>query len=138
MRERLETYTINPCSNRRALRSELRILLAAAAPVFWAICHILGWVSVIPFIPATGGKYSLILLADQYMVIAFDKPPLYTSRTRGMVLSVADELLDNNYLEQEAFVGVKVVRVPTNHGDTVGMAYEYLRGVEKLLELQKD
>lgn len=135
--DRLEVYTINPCSNCRALRQGLRILLTIAAPIFWVICHMLGWVSIIPFIPATGRKYSLILLADQYMVIAFDKPPLHTSRTRGVVLSATDELLDNNYLEQEAFVGVRVARVPTRHGDTVGRGYEYLRGIKKLLGLQE-
>lgn len=134
----LQIYTINPCPCRRAVRKELRILLTVAAPIFWALCHMIGWLSVIPFIPATGGKYSLVLLADQYMTIAFDKPPIiYAPHTQGVVLSAADELLDNDYLEQ-VFADQKIARVPTHHGDTVGMAFEYLRGVEKLLELPEE
>lgn len=137
IREQVQIYTINPCPHRRALRKELRVLLMIAAPIFWVLCHLLGWLSIIPFIPATGGKYSLILLADQYMAISFDMPPIYTSQTRGVILSTADELLDNDYLER-VFAGRKVIEIPTHHGDTVGAATEYLYGVEKLLELLKE
>lgn len=132
---RFQIYTINPCPNRRALRSSLRFLLTVSAPILWVFCHLIGWLSIIPLIPATGGKYSLVLLADQYVTIAFDTPPLHTSRTKGVILSTMDELLDNGYLRQ-TFADNKITNVPTRHGDTVGMDSEYLRGVEELLELQ--
>ncbi len=127
-------YAVNPCPTRRALRAGLRGLLMIAAPILWVIAHLLGWLSIVPFIPATGGKYSLILLADQYMGIAYDMCPKNTSQTQGIILSTQDELLDNEFLEKGYFTCIKIVYVSTRHGDTVGMSHEYLRGAKELLE----
>lgn len=130
----MQTYAINPCPERKALRHGLGGLLMIVAPILWTLAHLLGWLSIIPIIPATGGKYSLILLADQYMVVAYDTPEKNTARTHGVILSSQDELLDNNFLEKY-FKNTKIVYVSTHHGDTVGMANRYLRGAELLKEL---
>jgi len=133
-RGRLKILAINPCPSRMALRKWVRWLLTVVAPVFWVVCHLLGWLSVIPMIPATGGKYSLILLADQYMALAYGLTPWTTTRTRGVILSQHDKLLDNRYLKS-LFKKSRIIRIPTKHGDTVRAGAEYLRSVNELLDL---
>ena len=125
-------YAINPCPNCWSVKWYLMVLLFVFAPIFCLICYGLGWLSIIPFIPTVGGKYSLMLLADQYLTIVYDLPPNATTKTAGIVLSKNDQLLNNDAIKQ-TFSKLKPEYVDAAHGDTVGAGSEYLRAVEKLL-----
>lgn len=128
----IKVYAINPCPNGRTLRRPLAILLTIAAPLFSLVCHGLGWISIIPLIPTVGGKYSLMLLADQYTTIAYDLPSLQTKKTAGVILSKNDELLNNDAI-RPMFGDDKIVTIDSSHGNTVGAGLEYLRGMRDLL-----
>lgn len=131
--DEIEIYSINPCSSRKALQPKWRALTSLALPVE-LLCHIIGWPTVIPFIPVKGGEsYSLITLIDQYWTMAYSKAPLRTSGTSGILLSENDEFLKNDYLK-ELFDGASIVEVETSHADTIGSAEKYLEGMRGLLE----
>lgn len=133
--KKLDVCAINPCPSRKALKPIWRWLLTFLGPVFWVFCHAIGWLSIIPLIPGTGGKYSLVLLADQYMTLAYSRPPRCTTRTKRVLLSRNDELLRNAYLER-FFRRANIEWVPCGHADTVRQKPVFLHGVAKLLGLR--
>ncbi len=134
----LEIIAINPCTTVDFMIPPLGALLKIGAPVFEVACHALGWLSVIPVIPTVGGRCSLILLADQYWTIAYDRPPHETSHTIGVICSKPDEekdqdgLLDNGQIR--SYFGQQgepiFVTIKTSHGNTVGAAEAYRDGIE--------
>ncbi len=129
----IKIYAINPCSNHTTLRRPLSLLLVMGAPLLGLLCCGLGWLSIIPVIPTVGGEYSLMLLADQYMTIAYDLPPRAAAKTVGVICSKNDELLRNEIIRQ-FFGSAKIVEIDTTHGDTVGAGSKYLQGMQELLD----
>ncbi len=129
----IEVYAINPCPNHTTLRRLLSLLLVIGAPLLSLLCYGLGWLSIIPVIPTVGGKYSLMLLGDQYMAIAYDLPPRAATKTIGVICSKNDELLRNEVIRQ-VFDHANIIEIDTTHGDTVGAGLEYLRGMQELLD----
>lgn len=132
----LNICAINPCPSRRALKIQWRWLLTIFGPVFWLLSHAIGWLSIIPFIPGTGGKYSLMLLADQYMVLVYNRAPKYCVRTKWLVLSEKDELLDNGYLSY-LYKRARIAWTPTGHADTVGKSSVFSCVVAGLMRTAK-
>lgn len=135
VRRKLDVCAINPCPSRKALKPTWRWLLTFLGPVFWVFCHAIGWLSIIPLIPGTGGRYSLVLLADQYITLAYSRPPKRTTHTKRVLLSRNDELLCNGYLES-FFRKANIGWVPCGHADTVRQKPVFLHGVAKLLGLR--
>lgn len=129
----VEIYSINPCSYKDTLQPKYCELTTTWALPAEILCHLLGWPTMFPSIEVGGGDYSLVMLVDQYWEIAYGKPPLKTSCTRGVVLSTNDEVLNNDYL-RSLFGETKIVEIDTAHADTWAAAEEYLKGVKRLLE----
>lgn len=129
----VELYSINPCSYRDALQPKYCELTTTWALPAEILCHLIGWPTMFPSIEVGGGDYSLVMLVDQYWEIAYNKPPLKTSCTQGVVLSINDEILDNDYL-RSLFSETRIVEIDTAHADTWAAAEEYLKGVKRLLE----
>ena len=124
--------SVNPCPTRAAVQKQWRWMLVAGAPLFEGVCHALGWLSVIPIIPTPGGNYSLILLADQFWTVTYDEaviPPQVVASK--VIISSEDELLDNDYL-CDYLTGAEIVEISTHHGDTIGAAEYYAKGLEAL------
>ncbi len=134
----LKIIAINPCTDVSFVRQPLRTMLKIGVPIFEVFCHGLGWLSTIPLIPTPDGKYSLILLADQYWSIAYDRPIHLTDHTIGVICSQPgdddnDGLLENaairEYFQSE---NTCIVNIKTNHGTTIACGDEYLDSVRQI------
>lgn len=143
----LHIVAINPCSDISFVREPFSTLLRVFSGPFEILCHGLGWFSVIPFIPAQDGtsKYSMILLADQYWSIAYDRPSPSVSHTIGVVCSQPGEIDNDGFLEntkirdyfwQEDDTETVFITVKTNHGTTISCGDEYLEAVQQILYSQ--
>lgn len=132
----LEIYAINPCPDRKSLRPSLRLALTVVAPILEVFCHLIGWLSIIPIIPTPDAPYSLMLLADQYFALAFERTPKAIGHTEAVLISLNDELLDNCYLQWK-FKKTRKIAIETRHGDTIGAAALYLEGMEIALNPPK-
>ena len=130
---KLSVYAINPCPRRKTLQLKWKIALVALAPLAQIVCHLLGWLSLIPVVPSVAGKFSLMLMVDQYWSLAYDHPPRSFTHTRGVVLSRSDEFLDNDQIKRE-FWTAKSLTIPSKHGDTVDNAPEYWQAMIYLKE----
>lgn len=125
-------YAINPCPWFLMLKTHWLILLTIMGPLLEIFCHALGWLSIIPIIPTVGGRYSLVLLADQYITMVYDLPHNHTDQTLGVCLSVHDEFLNNQNVRRY-FPLAKTEIVDCGHGDTVGHADAYYAALQKIL-----
>lgn len=134
---------INPCPIIDCVRPQLRPYLKPLTPLFEVGCHALGWLSTAPIIPTAGGRYSLILLADQLWQTAWDQPPHSTSHTVGLICSRvsnkehndADDLLSNAAIREyfdTASGKIETVHINTAHGDTIGAGKDYLLAVRQI------
>lgn len=129
----VSVYAINPCPWAAVLKFHWLVLLAVLGPILEVFCHALGWLSIVPIIPTVGGKYSLVLLADQYITMIYDLPHNHTGQTLGVCLSSHDEFLNNQAI-RHYFPLAKTETVDCGHGDTVGNAQKYYLALEKLLK----
>lgn len=147
---KLQIIAINPCTDVSFMCTPLKTLLKIGAPIFEVVCHGLGWLSTIPFIPTPAGGYSLILLADQYWSIAYDRPKQLTDNTIGVICSNPnlgnksgdddnDGLLENAAIRRyfrpnsEMTKDACIITIPTSHGDTIGRGDDYLQAVQQIL-----
>lgn len=94
-KSRVKIYAINPCPTVETLRRPLQIALLALSPFFLVFCHLLGFLSAIPLFSTPGGRYSLVLLADQYFELAYGGTKGISKSTEWLILSKNDKLLDN-------------------------------------------
>ncbi len=97
----LRIIAINHCSDISFVCEPFNTLLKVFSGPFEVLCHALGWFSAIPFIPAQDGvsKYSMILLADQYWSIAYDRPDPSVDHTIGVICSQPDKGDNDGLLE---------------------------------------
>lgn len=125
----VEIYLINPST---CLKKSAKVKTTLGAIILKILALLLGWLSLVPMIPATGGKYPLQLLADQCLALAKQRDSEeYSDRIEGMILSLRDQYVDNETTLWR-FPWVPVVEIATRHGDTVGKAEKYRYGVEEL------
>lgn len=132
LRGRIEVYAINPCPNRTAVREPFRTLLRFSAPMAEILCHLLGWLSVLPIIPCDGGLYSLMLAIDQFHEIYYDSPPLDADQTRGVVWSARDSFLRKESV-QECYPQAKMVEIDARHGKTIQEAEKHYNAISTLI-----
>lgn len=138
----LEIIAINPCTDVSFVRQPLRTVLQVGAPIFETLCHGLGWLSAIPFIPTWGDNYSLILLADQYWSIAYDRPIESAEHTIGVICSQPSDDDNDGLLENAAIrdyfrddtnnTEICIITIKTGHSTMADHGDEYLAGVRQI------
>lgn len=134
--ERVEIIAINPASDPSLIGRPFRIALRIVTPIMFVLCYLLGWLSVLPLIPTVGGRYSLILLTDQWLTLAYGCFPLPEGGTKVVVCSLEDEFLDNaEVLNFFVDPQTQIVAVDATHGNTVDEGEKYL---EKLRPFVRD
>lgn len=89
------TILINPCSTPRALQKKYYWLIMALSPLAQIISYVLGWISLIPFIPAQDRKYSIALLVDQLFWMGHGRCLKDLPAETGIIISDKDEFLEN-------------------------------------------
>lgn len=127
----LEVISINPAADQQSLRTPILWGLRLAAPLIKLAAVLLGCLSFIPVIPASGSRYSLALLADQWWQLALGEVPHCVRNTTGIILSNHDVFLDNAEV-REYFEGVPTVTVEAGHADTIGSADKFLTAYRDL------
>lgn len=133
LEDRVTVYAINPCPTVACMKLRWIAALTLGAPIFEILCHAFGWLSLLPIIPTVSGRYSPILLADQYWSLMYNLPPNHTEQTEGVILSLDDSLLNNKYIKQ-MFHHVKPIYVSAGHGDTVGAPSAFRAAMRSLLQ----
>lgn len=130
---------VNPCPSIVAIQKKYHWMLRLGSPLFEVICHLLGWLSVVPIIRTPGGYYSLVLLADQFWVMTYDTIDSITDQTDDyqMILSADDELLNNDYLLRHLHRRNYAMAV-TRHGVTIDHADEYAEALRQLGIIKTD
>lgn len=129
----VKVIAINPCTYPRFLKPFFYYGSRVAAPLLQIACHLLlGWLSTIPLIDLGGGKYSLILLADQLMAIAYNTPPQATKRTIAVICSKDDEFLQNDQI-RTCFHSTPKTTIHTKHAQTSERPDIYLDAIRSLL-----
>lgn len=107
---------INPCCRPASLKPGLRRLLRVVTPCLEVLSYGLGWLAVLPLIPADFGKHiSLALLADQLFWLTYGEPELQHGDQYKVILSTQDEFLDNAML-RKIYAGAATVEINTRHG----------------------
>lgn len=133
-----EQILINPCVFPETLQLKLRLPIKIFAPLIEFVSYGLGWLAILPVIPADSGRYSLALLADQLFAIGYGEPNrqlVEEGNIKGVVLSIRDEFLDNDVIEK-TFSNSEIVWIFTKHGRTTeaGSKGYYRLAVEKFLD----
>lgn len=114
----IEIVAINPAPEAKVLKPYARWGLRIVAPLIEVACHAAGFLSCIPLIPSKGSWHSPILLADQWMEIAYAKPPHKTALTTGVILSSHDAFLVNEEVS-EYFSEVRKIEIAAEHATTL-------------------
>lgn len=128
----LEIVAINPQSSPRVLKPYTKWGLKIVAPLLEIVCHGTGFLSLIPFIPSTGSWHSPILLADQWMHIAYCEPPQKTDQTLGVVLSGQDAFLVNAEVSKY-FCDTWKIEIDTPHAETKTYANMFASACERIV-----
>ena len=132
-----QSILINPCSHseiyqeNRSRHPKLRRL----SPLFVTITFLMGWVGVLPLLPADmGDRTSFALLMDQVFWMDYGSPELRPSQKVGIVISTEDEVLDNHGA-YALYRGAHFVEIATPHGRIGSSRYAkaYERAIAKLL-----
>lgn len=132
--DNVETIAINP--------EPSAILLQpwAKTASFWGghaanvVSYGLGWISLIPFYPTVGGRFSLAFIAEQFCEIgSVNDAPHAVEHTLGVINSTDDQFLDNEEIEGY-FYEVPVEYAESDHGNTVDKAAEYIGAWSALRE----
>lgn len=127
-----EVSAINPAADQSLLRTPMSLGLGLVAQLLSVAALLLGCLSFIPVIPASGSRYSLALLADQWWQLALGEVPHCVRNTTGIILSSHDVFL-NNAEVREYFEGVPTVTVEAGHADTIGSADKFLTAYRDLV-----
>ncbi len=115
--QRCTTVLINPCSHPLTLKPPFRLLTKTLTWPAEVLSYGLGWISVLPIIPADmGERTSLALMFDQLFWIGHGEPTCSLENT-GIILSTQDEFLDNDAL-RELYPGMPSREIDTRHGRT--------------------
>lgn len=108
---------INPCSYPKVLRSRYYYLTRYLLPLAEVLSYGLGWVSVLPIIPADFGHHtSIALLVDQLFWIGWGDPDAMTENY-GVIISTDDEFLEVQQM-RDAYCGAEQIEIATRHGRT--------------------
>lgn len=129
----IEIIAINPASSPQLLKPPIKWGLKIVAPLLKGVCHLAGFASCIPFIPGTDSWHSPILLADQWMELAWSNAPHETSSTVSAIISTNDEFLVNEEIVKY-FEGVRIIEVVSKHADAKGHGREYARACQLAIE----
>lgn len=129
--DKIEVYAINPCPWFFCIKMHWLILLAVAGPILEVACHLLGWISLLRFVPTPDGFFTPILLADQMWAMVYDIPPNKTERTKGAIYSLCDDYVNNDYVEPY-FPSAEAIYIHARHG-IVNCFAEYIDAIRKLL-----
>lgn len=128
----VKVITINPCTRPQVLKPFFFYGSKIVAPLLQLVCHlILGWLSALPILHTANDNYSLILLADQLMAIAYGDPPRVKAQTVGLVCSNEDEFLRNTQIIQE-FANVPTSIIAAKHARTTEKPNLYLDAIRNL------
>lgn len=123
---------VNPCVSSSTLKDEIRKKLIVGAPIVMLMVRATGWLAFLPILPADAGRYSLSLLSDQLMAIAFGEICPRECLCQKVILSKEDEFLDNEKI-QEIYEG-EILWINTKHARTSGeYSSEYLEAFKKIL-----
>lgn len=128
---------INPCSHPKVLKSPFRYL-TKLSPLVEVLSYSLGWLSVLPIIPADmGQKTSFALLADELFWIGWGDPEINTTNT-GVVISTEDEFLDPKTMRR-TYSEALTIEIDTLHGRTGSKKYcrKYYSAINQLLKYLK-
>lgn len=127
---------INPCTHPRALRSEFYYLTRCLSPIAEIMSYALGWIAVMPVIPADiGVRSSVALLVDELFWIGWGDPQ-FDPTDCGVVVSTEDEFLELESL-YHIYDGADFAEISTKHGRTgsnaKGDAVKYDNAINSLL-----
>ncbi len=127
---------INPCGHPKALRPEFYYLTRCLSPLTEVVSYALGWIAVIPMVPADIGVHSSVaLLVDQLFWIGWGDPQ-FNPTNCGVVVSTEDEFLEAESL-CDIYRGADFAEISTKHGRTGsnsnGDATKYERAINSLL-----
>lgn len=108
---------INPCSHPEVLKTNYYYLTRCLSPLAEVISYGLGWISVLPVIPADLGHHtSIALLVDQLFWIGWGEPDVMAENC-GVIISTDDEFLEMRRL-RDVYCGAEQVEIATMHGRT--------------------
>lgn len=132
----IRVILINPCSHPKALRPEFYYLTRCLSPLAEVISYALGWIAVIPIIPADiGVRTSIALLVDELFWIGWGDPQSDLT-DYGVVVSTEDEFLMQESLYQ-IYDCADFVEIKTKHDRTGsnsnGDAEKYEHAISSLL-----
>gem|GEM_PF-4266327 len=112
-------YALNPCPSPEVLNFRFRILSPVLAIVLELMTFLLGWIAVLPIIPADDTNYSLALLADQLFEIGIRRSKRRNIHRSCIVLSSRDEFLDNEKVKAYFWINNRrIIEIDTHHGRT--------------------
>ncbi len=96
-----QIVSINPCPHPSVLQKKLRIVLPPVAVLLQLLVFFLGWIAVLPVIPADDTPYSIALLADQLWEISMNRKTYpHNKGITSLILSRNDEFLDNEKIKK--------------------------------------
>lgn len=131
---KVPVIAINPCTTPIFLKKPIYYALRIFAPVLVVIGWLLGWLSEIKWIPASGNRYSLTLLFAQWFQIAYGPRVSFRkdqTMPLGIICSRRDEFLNNDNIKM-VYPQAITEYIDSTHGNTIGDGNKYLSGIRAL------
>lgn len=131
----LECYLINPCQTAQFLKPKVRRRLLIAYPLMVWLTIILGPLSFVPVIPASGEWFSVALAVsqvEQYLLRSSISAE-HRRYVKIVMMSRLDEFLENTAIH--AFYARRPLKSlnGVTHADTIGAAIKYFEAMEEAL-----
>lgn len=131
----LECYLINPCQTAQFLKPKVRRCLLMTYPLMVLLVIILGPLSFVSIIPASGERFSVALAVSQVEQYLFRTSISAGHRqyVKVVMMSRLDEFLENCSIH--AFYARRPLKYldEIKHSDTIGAATAYLKAMEEAL-----